>query len=135
MRAPLTWVARGQADAGIVYSTDAAAAPEVRVVAAFPAESRDPIIYVSHNVAEVLRLADCVVVLDGGKVIADGGVEMVLTLSDVQAHLEPEPSDPAVEFGAIVTARVAEHDAEDGLTSLTLDGGTLHVPALQGAGR
>jgi molybdate transport system substrate-binding protein len=38
-------VARGEAPLGIVYSTDAAAEPNVRIVDAFPADSHPPIIY------------------------------------------------------------------------------------------
>jgi molybdate transport system substrate-binding protein len=45
VRAALLLVARGEAPLGIVYSTDAAAEPNVRIVAAFPADSHPPIIY------------------------------------------------------------------------------------------
>ena len=38
-------MARGEAPLGIVYSTDAAAEPDVKIVAAFPADSHPPIIY------------------------------------------------------------------------------------------
>ena len=45
VRAALLLVARGEAPFGIVYSTDAAAEPGVKVVATFPAESHPPITY------------------------------------------------------------------------------------------
>jgi molybdate transport system substrate-binding protein len=45
VRAALALVARGEAPLGIVYATDAAAEPGVRVVATFPAESHPPIIF------------------------------------------------------------------------------------------
>jgi molybdate transport system substrate-binding protein len=45
VRAALLLVARGEAPLGIVYSTDAAAEPKVRVVATFPADTHPPIIY------------------------------------------------------------------------------------------
>ncbi|MBX9758139.1 MAG: molybdate ABC transporter substrate-binding protein [Beijerinckiaceae bacterium] len=45
VRAALVFVARGEAPLGIVYSTDAAAEPRVRVVAALPRDSHPPIIY------------------------------------------------------------------------------------------
>jgi len=45
VRAALLFVQRGEAPAGIVYATDAPLAPDVAVVAAFPEESHDPIIY------------------------------------------------------------------------------------------
>jgi molybdate transport system substrate-binding protein len=45
VRAALLLVARGEAPFGIVYATDAAASPGLRVVARFPAESHPPIAY------------------------------------------------------------------------------------------
>jgi molybdate transport system substrate-binding protein len=45
VRAALAFVTRGEAPLGIVYATDAAADPGVKVVAQFPADSHPPIIY------------------------------------------------------------------------------------------
>ncbi len=45
VRAALLLVARGEAPLGIVYQTDAAAEPAVRVVGIFPADSHPPIVY------------------------------------------------------------------------------------------
>jgi molybdate transport system substrate-binding protein len=45
VRAALLLVARGEAGLGIVYSTDAAAEANVRIVASFPEGSHPPIIY------------------------------------------------------------------------------------------
>jgi molybdate transport system substrate-binding protein len=45
VRAALLLVSRGEAPLGIVYQTDAAADPNVKVVATFPADSHPPIIY------------------------------------------------------------------------------------------
>ncbi len=45
VRAALLLVARGEAPLGIVYRTDAAVEPGVRIVAAFPADTLPPIIY------------------------------------------------------------------------------------------
>src|SRR5205823_3284636 len=44
VRAALLLVARGEAPLGIVYQTDAAAEPGVRIVAAFPADTHPPIV-------------------------------------------------------------------------------------------
>lgn len=45
VRAALALVAQGEAPLGIVYATDAAAEPKVRIVATFPADSHVPITY------------------------------------------------------------------------------------------
>ena len=45
VRAALAFVARGEAPLGIVYATDAAAEPAVKIVATFPDSSHKPIVY------------------------------------------------------------------------------------------
>jgi molybdate transport system substrate-binding protein len=45
VRAALLLVARGEAPLGIVYATDAAADPSVKVMATFPSDSHPPIVY------------------------------------------------------------------------------------------
>ena len=45
VRAALAFVARGEAPLGVVYATDAAAEPKVKVVGTFPADSHPPIVY------------------------------------------------------------------------------------------
>ncbi|MBS0462774.1 MAG: molybdate ABC transporter substrate-binding protein [Proteobacteria bacterium] len=45
VRATLEFVARGDTPLGIVYLTDAKVEPRVKVLAAFPAASHDPIVY------------------------------------------------------------------------------------------
>ena len=45
VRAVLTYVETGNADAGLVYQTDAQGSAKVRIVAVAPADSHDPIVY------------------------------------------------------------------------------------------
>ncbi|KTR07495.1 molybdenum ABC transporter substrate-binding protein [Aureimonas ureilytica] len=45
VRAALLLVSRGEAPLGIVYKTDAVSDPSVRIVATFPADSYEPIVY------------------------------------------------------------------------------------------
>ncbi|MFZ3215222.1 MAG: molybdate ABC transporter substrate-binding protein [Candidatus Acidiferrales bacterium] len=45
VRAVLTYVATGNADAGLVYQTDAMISRQVRVAARAPADSHDPVLY------------------------------------------------------------------------------------------
>lgn len=89
-------------------------------------EAKIPIIYVSHSLAEVARLADDMVVLQAGKVVCAGAAEDVL-------------SDPAAlpfvgirEAGAIVPAQVLEHGS-DGLCRLAISGGELLLPGVAAA--
>jgi len=51
VRAALALVARGEAPLGIVYATDARAAPQVRVVGLFPLASHRPIVYPAARLA------------------------------------------------------------------------------------
>jgi len=52
VRATLLLVARGEAPAGIVYATDAAADKTVRVLDAFPANTHPPILYPVAQLSE-----------------------------------------------------------------------------------
>jgi len=45
VRAALLFVSRGEAPAGIVYQTDAAADPNVKIIGTFPGDTHPPIIY------------------------------------------------------------------------------------------
>ena len=51
VRAALALVATGEAPYGVVYATDAAAEPRVRVVATFPPDSHPPIVYPAAAIA------------------------------------------------------------------------------------
>jgi molybdate transport system ATP-binding protein len=78
--------------------------------------ARVPIIYVSHAVAEVARLARDMVVLRAGRVLRAGPATQVL--SDPEAV----PMVGSREAGAVIEARiVAQHD--DGLTELAVSAG------------
>ena len=45
VRAALLLVSRGEAPAGIVYQTDAAADPNVKIIGTFPEDTHPPIVY------------------------------------------------------------------------------------------
>lgn len=83
-----------------------------------------PIVYVSHSMEEVTRLADVLVVLDHGRVVAMGDV------ASVTARLDLFPADSPFEAGAVVPARIAGHDEAFALTRLAFDGGELLVPRI-----
>jgi len=86
-------------------------------------EAGIPIVYVSHAVAEVARLATDVVVLAAGRVVASGPAAEVLTRLDLVA------GDERDETGALVDL-VVEAQEDFGLSRLRSAGGTWRVPRL-----
>jgi molybdate transport system ATP-binding protein len=83
-----------------------------------------PIVYVSHSLAEVSRLANTVVVLRDGRVVAVGAPAEVLSQTDLV------PLNAMEEAGAVIEARIAEHDVPFGLTLLQSKAGVLRAPSL-----
>jgi len=78
-----------------------------------------PIIYVSHSPDEVARLADHLVLLDQGRVVASGPLNAVLSRIDLPAVF-------ADDAGVVIETRVAAHEADD-LTRLEFPGGAIFV--------
>lgn len=87
---------------------------------------RIPILYVSHDMSEVARLATTLVVLDAGKVAVSGPVGQVLS------HPEAIPLIGVRAAGAVINARVAGYLKDDGLTELAFSGGRLMLPGKLG---
>lgn len=81
-----------------------------------------PIVYVSHSVAEVARLASTVVMMEAGRVVASGSAEAVLR----RHELMPDAGDS----GSLLSMLVEGHDEAAGLTRLTGTAGALFVPLL-----
>ena len=84
-----------------------------------------PILYVSHSLAEVARLATTIAVIEAGRLVAIGPAADLL-------------SDPATapilglrDAGAILTARI-EAQEEDGLTRLATPAGPIWLPHVAG---
>ena len=85
-------------------------------------DTRTPMVYVSHQVAEVARLATTLVVLSEGRVAAAGPTAAIM------GRIDLFPLTGRAEAGAILTTRVAEHDLRFGLTTLRAAAGELRVP-------
>jgi molybdate transport system ATP-binding protein len=81
-----------------------------------------PIVYVTHAMDEVARLADHLVLLDAGHVRAAGPAVELLARADL-------PVPRADEAGVVIEASVAEVDAPYGLLRVAFDGGSLWVGA------
>jgi molybdate transport system ATP-binding protein len=79
-----------------------------------------PIVYVSHSVTEVARLADQVVVMQDGRVKAVGSATSVLSL--------PVASLDRREAGALLQGQVESVDAKHRLATIALAATRLYVP-------
>ena len=87
-------------------------------------ETKIPIVYVSHSVAEVARLASDVVVLSQGKLTAFGPTEAIMQRLDLL------PAEERGEGGAVLDTRVLRHDEAFGMTVLGSPAGQIRVPRL-----
>lgn len=77
-----------------------------------------PLLYVTHSTDELSRLADYLVVLEQGRVLASGA------LADVQTELEL-PLKLGEEAGVVIEARIATIDAAHYLARFDFAGGSL----------
>ncbi len=80
-----------------------------------------PVLYVSHAIDEVTRLADHLLLLDAGRVVAQGSPTDLMTRVDL-------PLVRGDETGALIDATVASHDDEYQLTEVAFPGGRLSLP-------
>ena len=83
-------------------------------------ETRLPMVYVSHARDEVVRLADRLVVIEAGQVVASGPIAEVTSRFDPAGTSEP---------AAVLAVTVAAIDGVHGLATLQFAGGSLRVPA------
>ena len=79
-----------------------------------------PVLYVSHAMDEVARLADHLVLLQQGSVIASGALHETLARLDL-------PTDHFDDAGAVIAATVAQHDEAYHLSRVDFSGGSLWV--------
>ncbi len=85
-----------------------------------------PILYVSHAVDEIARLADTLVLLK------DGGVQAHGPLQEIMSDPNAVPLLGVREAGSVIEAQVMAH-ADDGLSTLKISAGELEVPGVQAA--
>src|SRR5262249_49689736 len=85
---------------------------------------RLPIVYVTHDLQEIVRLADTVVLMSEGRVAALGSVDEILGRADLRTLTGRH------EAGALLRASVDSHDERFGLTGLAFEGGTLRTSRL-----
>ena len=96
-------------------------------IRALPGRFGIPLIYVSHAVEEVAQLADEVLILTNGRVVARGEVHAVLE------RPEAEAVSGHFEAGALLDATVRQHVPDYALTELDLAGQRLTLPRIDAA--
>jgi molybdate transport system ATP-binding protein len=79
-----------------------------------------PVVYVTHAMDEMLRLADHLVVMQAGAVQAAGPLQALLTRADL-------PLGRADDAGVVIEADVVAHDAAYGLSHIAFPGGSLWI--------
>jgi molybdate transport system ATP-binding protein len=79
-----------------------------------------PVLYVTHNVEELARLATKMVLLARGRVVARGRV------ADLLERVDLWPVTGISEAGTVLEARVQSH--ADRMTALSIDGQRLLIP-------
>ncbi len=79
-----------------------------------------PILYVTHSIDEVARLANYLVVMAQGRVVAQGSLTDVLSRLDLPVKL-------GEDSGVVVEARIVERDSQWQLVRAEFSGGRLWV--------
>ena len=90
------------------------------LIARLPRTFGVPVLYVTHNVDEVARLATDMLLLDAGRIVASGRV------ADVLARLDIDDLGGTLDAGAVLHVRVEA--ARGGSAALRLNEQFLHVP-------
>ena len=86
-------------------------------------EFKITVLYVSHSIEEVIRLADKMILISEGEKEAQGSVEQIMSRLDLY------PLTGRFDAGAVISAKVEGFDKQFELLSLSFEGGTLLVNA------
>jgi molybdate transport system ATP-binding protein len=78
-----------------------------------------PVVYVTHAIGEVMRLADHVVALDAGRATAEGPLHEMLARLDLPTLAQDE------QAGVVLPCTVAERQSAWQLARMDFDGGSL----------
>lgn len=84
-------------------------------------ELKLPIIYVTHSIEELARLADHVLLMDDGSVLTEGALQETMARIDL-------PLLDGGEAGVVLEATITEREAQWALMKLSFSGGELWCP-------
>jgi molybdate transport system ATP-binding protein len=87
-------------------------------------DTKVPVLYVSHSLSEVARLATTVIAMQDGRVVRAGPAAEVLSDPDAV------PTLGVREAGSTLQGRILRHHADD-LTEIAVSAGSLFLPRLQ----
>jgi molybdate transport system ATP-binding protein len=104
---------------------DARKAEILPYVEALRDETGLPILYVSHSLPEVARLATTILLVEAGRIVAEGPAAAVLSDPGAAPHLGLR------DAGAVLSARIAAQE-DDGLTRLQTAAGPIWLPHVAG---
>lgn len=93
---------------------DGAREEMIDVLQNLPTHLATPILYVSHSFHEISRLADHVVLLEQGQLVAEGDLVTLSTRLDL-------PLSHQQGAGAVISATLLEHDVDYQLSTLSID--------------
>ena len=79
-----------------------------------------PVVYVTHSMDEVARLADHLVLMREGRVVAAGALADLMARTDL-------PLSRLDDAGVVIVAEVAEHDELHGMTRIEFNGTSMWV--------
>lgn len=82
-----------------------------------------PMIYVSHSIDEVSRLCDHLLLIDNGRIVADGELHEMLSRLDL-------PMLSGSNAGSVIEAKPWRYNRDYDLTQFNFSGGELSVPGL-----
>jgi molybdate transport system ATP-binding protein len=88
-------------------------------------EMQLPIVYVSHAIDEVARIADTMVLLVDGRAIATGPVSDILARADLRSYTGQQ------EASVVLTLRVGAQGSDPDITTLEHPAGRFSVPRLE----
>lgn len=96
----------------------------IKHLAAIKAEADIPILLITHSMDEVTRLADHVVLLEQGRIAAQG------TIHDITSRLDLLPLTGRLEASTILNGTIAAHDPDQAMTSIQIESNLIFVPQM-----
>lgn len=96
--------------------------PILKFLRRINAELQIPMIYVTHSTAEIQALGNDVMMLDGGRVVAEG------TMAEMTADAESFELASRLGFRNHLHVEISSHDAEHDVTRANLGPATLQLP-------